>query len=151
MEKSGQGLVGRILLWAAKYRAMSRFDLLLSVFILLVISAACSKNAKPEDSSVWKKIKLDFSRIDNDGLAGPVGGKVSVHYEFCIPASDKYLKEIEKTDPSARVQKGSRGRIGCDKASWLVVGSTHQKNYRRVLYELASLPYVQKIEETFFE
>ncbi len=130
---------------------MSRFILLLPFFILSALVSACSKKTLPEDPSVWKKIKLDFNRLDNDGLAGPAGGKVSAHYEFCIPASDKYLKEVEKTDPSARVQKGSRGRIGCDKASWLVVGSTHQKNYRRVLYELAALPYVQSIVETYFE
>lgn len=130
---------------------MSRFILLLPFFILLVLAAACSKKSAPEDPTVWKKIKIDFSRLDNEGLAGPAGGKVSVHYEFCIPASEKHLKAVEKIDPTARAQKGSRGRIGCDGASWLVIGSTHQQHYRRVLYELASLPYVQKIEETFFE
>lgn len=130
---------------------MSRFVLLLPVFILWVAGAACSKKSRPEDPTVWRKIKIDFSRLDENGLAGPGNGKVAVHYEFCIPASDKYLKEVKKIDASAQAQKGSRGRIGCDQSSWLVIGSTQQKNYRRVLYELASLPYVQKIEETFFE
>jgi len=46
---------------------------------------------------------------------------------------------------------GSPGRIGCDKQSWLIVGSTHQPNYKRVLYDLASLTYVAKIQETFWE
>jgi hypothetical protein len=46
---------------------------------------------------------------------------------------------------------GSPGRIGCGKTSWLIVGSTHQPNYKRVLYDLASLTYVAKIQETFWE
>jgi len=58
---------------------------------------------------------------------------------------------VRKIDPSATVQKGSKGRIGCNEQQWLVIGSTHQKNYQRVLYELASLPYVDRIEQTYWE
>lgn len=112
---------------------------------------ACNRKTPPEDPAIWKKIKIDFSKIDENGLAGPPSGKVAVNYEFCIPAAEKYWSEVKKTDKTLELQKGSKGRIGCGQDTWLIIGSTHQANYRRVLYELASLGYVQQIQETFFE
>ena len=76
---------------------------------------------------------------------------VAVNYEFCIPADEKHLAQVKKIDRSLQVMKSSKGRIGCSDKSWLLVGSTQQKNYRAVLYDLAALPYVQRIEETFWE
>lgn len=114
--------------------------------------AACQRPAAPpEDPAVWKKIKLDFRNIDADGLTGPPDGKVSVYYEFCIPADDKSLRKVRKIDPTANVMKGSKGRVGCSSAQWLIIGNTRQARYQRVLYELACLPYVEKIQQTFFE
>ena len=104
-----------------------------------------------EDPAAWKKVFIDFSRLDENGLAGPQSGKVALNYEFCIPAEEQKWRTVQRIDPSAQVQKGSRGRSGCEKESWLVIGSTYQKNYKRVIYELASLPYVARIQETFFE
>lgn len=118
--------------------------------ILAAMLAACSPKSKPEDPSVWKKIKIDFNRLDENGLAGPPGGKVAVSYEFCIPADDAKWKEVQKIDATAQ-KSNSKGRIGCKSGQWLVIGSTHQKNHRRVLYELAALAYVQEIREAFFE
>lgn len=112
---------------------------------------ACSQKAKPEDPAVWNKVKIDLNRLDENGLAGPPNGKVAVNYEYCIPAEDKYLQEVKKVDGTSQVQKGGKGRVGCTASQWLVIGSTHQKNYRRVIYELAALNYVQQIQETFFE
>ncbi|MBK8193851.1 MAG: hypothetical protein IPK76_11840 [Lewinellaceae bacterium] len=120
-------------------------------FMLLLLAFACSRQTRVEDTDVWKKVFIDFSRLDENGLAGPPSGKVALNYEFCIPAEEQKWRAVQKIDPGAQVQKGSRGRSGCEKASWLVIGSTHQKNYKRVIYELASLPYVARIQETFFE
>lgn len=107
--------------------------------------------AVPDDPTVWKKIKLDFRKIDAEGLTGPPDGKVAVHYEFCIPAAEKNWRAVQKIDPNAVLMKGSAGRVGCMTDRWLVVGNTHQPRYQRVLYELASLPFVEKIQQTFFE
>lgn len=93
---------------------------------------------------------MDFHRFDQDGLAGPKGGKVAVNYEFCIPASKKYWDQVKKIDHSAQ-RNGGKGRVACTSGEWLVIGSTHQKNFQRVLFELASLPYVREIQETFYE
>lgn len=130
---------------------MIKYRLLLPFFLSLAGWIACSEKAKPEDPGIWKKIKIDLNRLDENGLAGPANGKVAVNYEFCIPASDKNWNEVKKIDRTLQLQKNSKGRIGCDNNTWLVVGSTHQQRYRRVLYELASLDYVKQIQETFFE
>jgi hypothetical protein len=121
---------------------------LISFFLLLVM--ACSPRTQPEDGTVWKKVKINLSRFDTEGLSGGADGKVAGNYEFCIPKEEKKWKTIQKIDATAQKNDG-RGRIGCTDQQWLVIGSTHQKNYRRVLYELASLDFIEKIEETHWE
>lgn len=120
--------------------------------LLLLFLAACTRPPQtPNDPTVWKKIKIDFNKLDNDGLSGPPDGKVAVNYEFCIPAEERYWLEVKKIDATAEKHARSAGRSNCGKTTWLVIGSTHQKNHRRVLYDLAALPYIQKIEPTFWE
>ena len=136
---------------AAKYRAMVKYLLLVPLFLSMALVPACSSKTKPEDPAIWQKVKFDLNRLDENGLAGPADGKVSVSYEFCIPADEKLWGEVQKLDKSAKLQKGSPGRIGCDKTQWLVIGATHQKNYRQVLYGLASKTYITDIREAFFE
>lgn len=124
--------------------------------LLLALSAAiaCTHSTQPvpaDDPAVWGKIKIDFKKLDTDGLSGPASGKVAVHYEFCIPTDDQHWKTVQAIDPTAQKYPGSSGRVGCGGSTCLVIGSTHQKNYRRVLYDLASLSFVAQIEETFWE
>lgn len=133
--------------FGAKYHAsMNRFCIL----VLMVLLYACKPQKPPENPDAWKKIKLDFKQLDAEGLAGPPKGKVAVNYEFCIPATEKNWREVHKIDPSAQKSQ-SKGRVGCKADQWLIIGSTHQKNYQRILFQLASLPYVARIEETFWE
>jgi hypothetical protein len=127
------------------------FRIVVLLWTCSLLSGACQRKSQVEDPGVWKKISLDFKRIDPDGLAGPSGGKVAVHYEFCLPMDEKYWKKVQKIDKTAQKNAGSAGRIGCRKDQWLIIGSTHQSNYLRVLYELASQPYIEKIQETFWE
>lgn len=143
--------VNGFLLLAANYRAMSKNISPTVLFITSTLLFACSQKASPEDPEVWNKVKIDFNRLDENGLAGPPNGKVAVNYEFCIPAEEKYQQEVKKIDATAEFQKGAKGRAGCKADQWLAIGSTNQKNYRRVIYELASLSYVQQIQETYFE
>jgi hypothetical protein len=119
----------------------------------LLLGMACQKShMKPENTSTaWKKIKIDLQKTDENGLNGPADGKVSITYEYCIPAQKKYWRAVKKIDPSAQKMPGSRGRVGCDAEQWLIMGNTHQKNHRYILFQLASLPYVKRIEEVFWE
>ncbi len=96
-------------------------------------------------------IAFDLADIDDNGLIGPEDGKRAVDYEYCIPNDADAESEVRAIDPSARVMSESRGRIGCTADQRLVLGNTHQPAFRSVLYRLAELPYVQRIEQAFFE
>lgn len=127
------------------------FQVACFIGVVTAFGFSCHRKNQVEDAAVWKKIRLDFRQIDPEGLTGPSGGKVAVNYEFCLPARDSYWKKVRKIDPTAQKHAGSAGRSGCGPNQWLIIGSTRQPKYQRVLYELASLPYVEKIEQTFWE
>jgi len=97
------------------------------------------------------KITFDLSAIDAAGLAGPPDGRVAIAYEYCIPATDGAAAEVRRLDPTAGIQPGSPGRIGCRPGQWLVTGSTAQLEWRAVLERLAALDYVSRIDRAFFE
>ena len=89
------------------------------------------------------KITFDLSV---DGLVGSAEAQRSLSYEFCIPADQKYLAEVRALDPSVQISR-SPGRIGCTKNQYLVIGDTHQSQWRDVLMAIAHLDYVQRIDE----
>lgn len=99
---------------------------------------------------VERKIRFDLTSIDKDGLIGPADGKRALSYEFCVPNAPEYLDEIASVDPSAEAQR-AKGRIGCTTDEVLFIGSTHQPDYLEVLETLASRPYIERIEQAFFE
>lgn len=120
--------------------------------ILLVLLIACARPKSASDAiAPWDKIRFDLSQLNEEGLYGPPDGLRSISYEFCIPADEKLVDEVSSIDTSLRIHPDSPGRIGCSPEEYLCVGNTHQKNYREVLFELARLEYVEKIEQSFFE
>ena len=94
------------------------------------------------------KIKFDYSKIDDNGLRN---GAVSIDYEFCIPANDSIVQEVWNIAPSMKVMKSSKGRIGCTNQQWLVINTTHSPEWKKQLYAIAYLDYVEEIIETFYE
>jgi len=104
---------------------------------------------KPDASE--QKIEFDLTQLDKNGLRGPANGKVSVSYEFAIPNTDKHKAAVKAIDRTVKFMPGSRGRIRAGRNQCLCVGSTHQKNYKQVLRQLASLPYIARIIECHFE
>ena len=116
---------------------------------LLALLSCHSTRLQPTPEEL-QKIRFDFSQLDEQGLRGPQDGKVALDYEFCIPREEKYRKEVESIDPSLKLHT-ARGRIGCGRGQYLCLGNTHQENYREVLYRLAQLSYVERIEQAFFE
>ncbi len=101
--------------------------------------------------SLSQKITFDLSRLDDDGLYGSADAKRALPYEFCIPDTVQNRTEVKRIDPTVTFFAESPGRIGCGTYENLCIGSTHQKDFRRVLKGLAALPYVQRIDESFFE
>ncbi|MEL6863335.1 MAG: hypothetical protein AAFP19_02900 [Bacteroidota bacterium] len=121
---------------------------LLSVFFALILLSGltCKRlETHPE------KIGFDLSELDEEGLSTQAGGKVSVDYEFCIPAKEDLAKAVQSIDPSVQIQKKAKGRIECNKNQWLCLGNTHQKDYKDILLRLTVLEYVERIEQAFFE
>lgn len=103
-----------------------------------------------ERSSV-DKIRLDLSAVDENGLVGPPDGKRLLHYELCLPRDDALVREALFIDPSLEVYARSPGRAGCHGEQVLAIGNTGLPGYRARLRGLARLPYVERIEEAFFE
>jgi hypothetical protein len=97
------------------------------------------------------KVTFDLSAVDAEGLTGPPDGRVAIAYEYCIPATEGAAAAVRRLDPTAQVQPGSPGRIGCRPGQWLVTGSTAQPDWRAVLVRLAALDYVARIDRAFFE
>lgn len=118
--------------------------------LILTMLLACNVRAPRENRVVWKKIGFDIDQLDANGLLGPPDGRVSLDYEFCIPAETRYWQTVQAIDSTAK-RPNSRGRIGCTGKTWLVIGSTHRADYRQTLYRLAELPYVKRIERVYWE
>ena len=111
---------------------------------ILVQSDSCQEKA---DEEAMAKIRFDYSQVDENGLKNGV----AVEYEFCIPAEAKYVSQVKKIDPEIQVNQESKGRIRCSDAQWLCIHSTLFAEWKQKLYAYASLPYVERIQQTFYE
>ena len=96
-------------------------------------------------------IRFDASQLNDEGLSGAAKGLRALSYEFCIPAGEAHVEEVESIDSTIAIQRSSPGRIGCREAEYLAIGHTHQPDFREVLIRLSHLPYVDRIEEVHFE
>jgi len=119
--------------------------------VLLIVVAIYFVTTRPNDATIWKKVETDMGQFDADGLRGPTDGKVAVSYEFCIPDNDVNKNQVRNIDQTVQFMSGSRGRIGALPQQCLCIGSTGQKNFRKVLFALASLPYIDRIIVCDFE
>lgn len=122
---------------------------LLLVCIVFVITG-CSATSEP-GQGIMKKIEIDLSVLDENGLRGEKEGKTSVSYEFCIPDNETCKNEIKSIDKTVQFFPGSKGRIGAKDGECLCIGNTNQTDFQIVLEKLASLSYIERIIECFFE
>ena len=97
------------------------------------------------------KIHFDLTMLNDEGLYGAPDGLQALSYEFCIPAEEQLVAEIQSIDSTIIIYKNAPGRIGCSEGEYLCIGNTHQKNYSEVLRKLVGLEYIRKIEQSFFE
>ena len=79
-----------------------------------------------------------------------------LHCKIChlIPhsflAHPRYQSKVKQSDSTLQCMSESPGRIGCGTYENLCIGSTHKKNFMDVLRELAELPYIARIHQSFF-
>lgn len=117
-----------------------------------VLVEASDEPASNESSATTSGvIRFDLSRLNSDGLLGPPDGLRALSYEFCIPAGEAYVTQVEAIDSTAAIPRSSPGRIGCGEGEYLASGHTHQPDFREVLIRLSHLPYVDRIEQAHFE
>lgn len=107
------------------------------------------KSGQPH--SVQEKISFDISPISDQGLVGSSDGLRSISYEFCIPAQKKILAEVQAIEPSLKYFAGSPGRIGCQKNQYLCLIDTHNSQWKEILFSIAHLEYVEKIDQFYGE
>lgn len=121
------------------------------MLIGLVLVIMSNQAHSPIDPEILKKIEIDLDDLDDQGLRGPSDGKVAVSYEFSIPDSEECRARVKAVDSTVQFMPGSSGRIGAGKHQCLCIGSTHQPNFRSVLYALAELPFIERIIVCDFE
>jgi len=119
---------------------------------LVLLGCSGSKSAYIPQPELREKVEFSFAGVNKAGLTGSAAGKVALYYEFCIPKEDSCRAQVQQIDTTVIIQDRSPGRVGCKPgAQLLCIGNTHQPDYRRVVYRLAALPYVDRIERTYFE
>lgn len=116
-----------------------------------LVSVAPDSASTDSSDLIQCKIAFDTSALDDEGLLGQPGGKRALSYEFCIPDRVENRTEVQRIDSTVRFFPVSPGRIGCGPQEVLCTGSTHQNDFATVLKQLAELPYVDRIEQAFFE
>ena len=130
-----------------KFKTFLNWTVCLITICFLCLASKCKENK----TGTSPKITFDLNQIGDDGLSLKPDSKVAFDYEYCIPADEKIKAEIKRIDPSLKVMPHSRGRIGCSKSQWLCMGNTHQKNWRKILMQLAELDDIDRIDQAFFE
>lgn len=123
---------------------------------LSVTLAACANvppappTPSPEqrEQAALRKINIDLSEIDSNGLIGPADGKRRVAYEFCIPQDKAKQNEVSHIDASMQFYPGTPGRIRCSRQQILCIG---EGGTRDVLLKLAQLDYIERIDPFYGE
>lgn len=124
--------------------------LILFLSFSLLFHYGCAGTGSQREA-VAEKIAFDLSRLNADGLQGQPDGLRALHYEFCIPAQPEFIDEVTGIDTTLIVYPDVKGRISCGADEFLCLGNTHQPEHAAVLTRLARLPYIRRIEESFFE
>lgn len=127
---------------------MLKTGCLVAVIIGLLQSVG---QALPASQRALEKIRFALSSLSTDGLTGAATGRRSISYEFCIPATETHLAEVQSLDPSVHHFLRSRGRVGCDRHQALCIGNTHQPHWQEILLKIASLEYVERIDQFWGE
>ena len=119
--------------------------------IILLVTFCSTSQTNVSEESTLKKISFDIGMLNAEGLYGEPEGLVSLDYKFCIPMNDDYKTEVAKLDTTINFHDGTGIKDGCSKNEYLCIGNTHQKDFKKVLIRLASLNYVQRIDQMFWE
>ena len=116
-----------------------------------LLTLACQPVTDAGQPTTLDKITFDLEQLDENGLYGPLDGKRSLDYEFCVPGEPAFLEAVRVIDPSVTLYPDSPGRMGCTDDQVLAIGNTHQPNAALILMELANLDYIERIDRVNWE
>jgi len=114
-------------------------------WLMLLGVSDCDKSGSKK---ALRKIEFDHSVLDKDGM---LNSEVAVDYEFCIPKDESKVAEVKAIEPDVNMPAMAKGRIGCSKDEYLCIVSTKDDSWKEKLYAIASLPYVRRIIQTYYE
>ena len=101
---------------------------------------------------ILQKIGFDLNQFDNEGLLNTSEGKQSIIYEYCIPRAQQAVSMISTIDFTIDVKTDTPGsKVNCGSNEALVTGSSHQDSFKAIIVQIASLPFVKKIEQSRLE
>lgn len=116
-----------------------------------IMSAAALQEA-PQDQNqrrikippeVIAKIGFDLNQFNQEGL---LSSGQSIVYEYCIPRAQQALSVITTIDFTAEV-KDKGVKVNCGEREARIIGSSHQDGFKAIMVQIASLPFVRKIEQ----
>jgi len=122
------------------YGMRNELWMLLAVFLL-----QCHKQATQDNIN---KIQFNYTSVDDTGYRHE---SASVDYEFCIPAKNSFAKKVGHIEPFVQILKRSKGRSACSDEQWLCIVANHDDGWKKKLFAIAALPFVERIRETFYE
>jgi hypothetical protein len=125
--------------------------IVLFLFLSGIISCSSQTRQVQNEDEALNKISFDLEALNEEGLFGSPDGLVSLDYRFCIPLDDELKNEVSQIDSTINFHPGTGSADSCSKDEYLCIGNTHQKNYREVLIKLATLEYVDRIDQMFWE
>lgn len=125
-----------------------RYSKVIYLLVFCLISISASKCDDQVSKKTLRKIEFDESVIDDKGM---ISSDVAVDYEFCIPMDETKVAEVKAIEPDVNMPRMAKGRIGCSKEEYLCIVSTKGAGWKERLYAIASLPYVRRIIQTYYE
>lgn len=123
---------------------MIKVFLITAMYLVVVQKQSCSKSNADKHLN---KIDFDITTIDANGMQGGT----FVDYEFCIPMDEDKVAEVKSIEPEVVMPAKAKGRIRCGEDEFLCIVSTKGEKWKEKLNAIASLPYVKRIIQTYYE
>ena len=123
---------------------MIKVFLIAGMYLVGVPKQGCNKSSADNDVN---KIDFDITAIDANGMQGGT----YVDYEFCIPMDEDKVAEVKSIEPDVVMPAKAKGRIRCSEDEFLCIVSTKGEKWKENLNAIASLSYVKRIIQTYYE
>ena len=121
----------------------------LCLVLFMVMPGRADDGANPDPLS---KITFPLGQLNQEGLMGPPDGLRALNYEFCIPGDAIQRAQVRDIDPTLPGFHAFPGpdRLRPGGSTFASAAPTSRASGRRSP-RLASLPFVKRLDQAFFE